>query len=183
MKRYSPKKGSSPKNYRYIDFETETDEEYWLISHGFLLLQREASKGRFARHRAKGVSSYVNKLEMEIQRENRRREEQSKREEEQANAGGSLKLALSKITRFLDLVKNVGSRDVRGGFQNNELLASKNVPNLRPTFDRFAECPLPPPSDFFLGFGSSGTQVSYHKLVLALIKSLYHNTIMIFARS
>lgn len=178
MIRYSPKKGSSPKNYRYIDFETETDEEYWLISRGFLLLQRDAWRGRFARHRATGVSSHVNKLEMEIQRENRRREEQSKREEEQAKAGGSWKLALSKITRTLGFVKHA---DGSGGFENSDLSASKNVPNFRPTFDRFAECTLPPPSDFFLGFGSSGTQVSYRNC--SRINSLYRKKITIFTPS
>jgi hypothetical protein len=56
--------------------------------------------GRLARQRAMGVSSHVNKLELEYQR----REEQSKREEEQANADGSLKLSLAKFTRALGVV-------------------------------------------------------------------------------
>jgi hypothetical protein len=170
LKRYSGK--DSPHNFRYIDFETETKEEYWLISRGFLLLQREASKGRFARQRAMGVSSHVNKLELEIQRENQRREEQSKREEEQANAGGSLKLALAKVTRALGLDERTQEhntiRNISDAFQNAELSCSNNAPNFRPTFDRFKECTLPPPSDFFLGFGSSGTQVSCRQFSFTL---------------
>jgi hypothetical protein len=185
--RYSGK--DSPHTFRYIDFETETKEEYWLISRGFLLLQREASKGRFARQRAMGVSSHVNKLELEIQRENQRREEQSKREEEQANAGGSLKLALAKVTRALGLDERTRQehgtiRNISDAFQNAKLSRSNNAPNFRPTFDRFKECTSPPPSDFFLGFGSSGTQVRYRQfssvlLFIAPIFALRNNILLI----
>jgi len=154
----------SPHNFRYLDFEAETEGEYWLIFGGFLLLQRDASRGRFARERAMGVLSHVNKREMENHLEKKRREEQSKRKEIQANAGGPLKLAYAKITAFLGLEEdhdyNSNNLDK---MRDIDVVALQNahlsIPKFTTKFDRFAECSLPPPSDYFLGFGSSGTQI------------------------
>jgi len=155
----------SPRSFRYVNFETETEGEYWLIFGGFLLLQREASKGRFAKQRAMGVSSHFNKREMELHLEQKRREEQSKKEENQAGSG-KMTLALNTLNRFRLRIKekkgttnNLTALGKAFDALQNIQLSGTDIPDFRSNFDRYAECTTPPPSDYFLGFGSSGTQV------------------------
>ncbi|KAL7572520.1 hypothetical protein ACA910_000344 [Epithemia clementina (nom. ined.)] len=44
-------------HFRYLDFETATEGEYWLVFRGLLLLHRDAAVGRFAEQRAAGIGS------------------------------------------------------------------------------------------------------------------------------
>ena len=44
-----------PGQYRYIDLEADTEETYWLVFRGLLLLYRDAQVGRFAKQRAAGI--------------------------------------------------------------------------------------------------------------------------------
>ena len=44
-----------PGQYRYIDLEADTEETYWLVLRGLLLLYQDAQVGRFAKQRAAGI--------------------------------------------------------------------------------------------------------------------------------
>lgn len=123
----------SENSFRYIDMEAATEGEYWMIFRGFLLLQRDAASGRFAAQRASGFSSNCNKLEIQQRWQEMEREHQT-----------STKVIFREpeettcTQRMYHKVKLImfGEED------------EKEVSN-----------PTPPPSDFFLGFKSPGTQI------------------------
>lgn len=119
--------------FRYLDFEAATEGEYWLIFRGFLLLHRDAASGRFAIHRTAGIGSHVNRLELE-QREQADVDVQNTLHRDEFNepvTAGCLEKMIVKA-RKLDTTYMEGFC----------------LPGARP-----------PPSDYFLGFRSPGTQI------------------------
>jgi len=119
--------------FKYLDFETATEGEYWLIFRGFLLLHRDAAAGRFAAHRTAGIGSHVNRLELE-QREQADIEAQNKIHEDEF---------LEPVTPSLLEKLVVKVRKMDTAFMEG----------------RVAPEAVPPPSDYFLGFRSPGTQI------------------------
>jgi hypothetical protein len=117
--------------FKILDFEAATEGEYWLIFRGFLLLHRDATVGRFASERKAGIGGGTRKRD---QREGQEcdYENMLHRDEftEPATAGCIEKLVVK--LRKMDMTYIEG--DMAAGA-------------------------APPPSDYFLGFKSPGTQV------------------------
>lgn len=112
-----------------MDFEAATEGEYWLIFRGFLLLHRDAAAGRFAAHRAAGIGSHVNRLELQSDFD-----EQNilHRDEFHEPVTPSL---LEKVI-------------VKARKMDATYMEGFTLPGAKP-----------PPSDYFLGFRSPGTQI------------------------
>jgi len=115
--------------FKVLDFETASLGEYWLIFRGFLLLHRDVVVGRFATDRRAGIGGG-----------NRRGEDQP----------------------MVDL-ENILHRDeflepATVGIIERAVVLMRNLDQ---TFMHGAVAPnaVPPPSDYFLGFKSPGTQV------------------------
>lgn len=135
--------------FRYLDIETATEGEYWMIFRGFLLLHRDAASGRFATQRAQGIGSNYTRHEIEEM-------------ERQQN----------RISVDNDGVN--GSTDATGDVGMSGFLDEYVEPSNKNFFDRLSKTlhfgpsqtlqyqPVnapPPPSDYFLGFKSPGTQI------------------------
>lgn len=116
-------------HFKTMDFEAASQGEYWLIFRGFLLLQRDVVVGRFAANRRAGIGGGK-----------RRGEDQP-----------------------IDDLENILHRDeflepvTVGSIER----AVVNLRKLDKTYMQGAVVPgaVPPPSDYFLGFKSPGTQV------------------------
>lgn len=118
--------------FKTLDFEAATEGEYWLIFRGFLLLHRDATVGRFAAERRAGIGGGSRNRREQGEGHECDLENMLHRDEftEPATAGCIEKLA-AKI-RKVDMTYMTG--DMVAGAE-------------------------PPPSDYFLGFKSAGTQV------------------------
>ena len=120
--------------FKTLDFEAATEGEYWLVFRGFLLLHRDATVGRFASQRNAG-----------IQGGGRRRDH----DEDELDPEHEPENVLHR-DEFQE-PKNVG-------------LLEKTYVKLRKLDDSYITgsilpSAVPPPSDYFLGFKSAGTQV------------------------
>ncbi len=111
--------------YKYLDFETATPGEFWMLFRGFLKIYRDASHSRFATDRAKGFGSSCNRQEPE---------------------GADDHKSDKKLVSF---------HEPKEQSFFNRLLCAKN----RTEPDSHIEHYTPPPSDYFLGFKSHGTQI------------------------
>jgi hypothetical protein len=120
--------------FRYLDFEAATEGEYWLIFRGFLLLHRDAAAGRFAGHRTAGIGSHVNRLELE-QREHADLDVQNTLHRDEFHEP----VTAGCMEKMIVKARKMDTTYMEGYF----------LPGARP-----------PPSDYFLGFRSPGTQVS-----------------------
>jgi len=135
--------------FRYLDIETATEGEYWMIFRGFLLLHRDAASGRFAAQRAQGIGSNYTRHEIEEMEQQRNR------------------LSVENGTGHAGTA--AGDASGMNGFLNEYVEPSNNN-----FFDRLSKTlhfgpsqtlqyqPVnapPPPSDYFLGFKSPGTQI------------------------
>ena len=123
----------SESQFKYVDIETATLGEYWLLFRGFLLLHRDAAVGRFSEHRVAGIGSHYSRIELE-QRQNQHLDQIRLHENEYhepATAGCWERL----------MVKVRG--DDPDYLQGYVLDTAKD----------------PPPSDYFLGFSSPGTAI------------------------
>jgi len=123
--------------FKAIDFEAATEGEYWLIFRGFLLLHRDAAVGRFATQRRAGIG------------------------------GGKIR------TRDLDGENgdDAAADEIENRLHRNEFEEPATVGCLEKTFVKWRKLDTtymtgsvkkdstPPPSDYFLGFSSSGTQI------------------------
>lgn len=114
--------------YKTVDFEAATEGEYWLIFRGFLLLHRDAAKGRFAANRMAGFgSNYRDAIASELD-QNRL----------QADTFHEPKTFSWFERRIADLRKIDITLESTGSAEPGA---------------------VPPPSDYFLGFKSPGTQI------------------------
>ena len=106
-----------------------------MVLKGFLLLHRDASTGRFAAQRAGGFGSYHRHAEIIDKRE--------------MSSNNNLVEVLPPTKNNNSLMNRVFYKLAGGGGVQKTL----NVP-----YDSIA-----PPSDYFLGFSSPGTQVRTHQ--------------------
>ena len=133
-------------NFKTLDLEAATEGEYWLIFRGFLLLHRDAACGRYAAQRAAGFgSNYTG-----------------------AAGNGTEENPLETESAELILHKDEFKEPPTVSYME------RLVVKLRKIDDSYMEghvAPdaVPPPSDYFLGFSSPGTQVSCKEI----IKHLY----------
>ncbi|CAB9508405.1 Anoctamin-10 [Seminavis robusta] len=119
--------------FRYMDFEAATEGEYWLMFRGFLLLHRDAAAGRFAAHRTAGIGSHVNRLDLE-QRELADFDAQNALHRDEFHEP----VTPSLLERTIVKIRKMDTTYMEGYV----------LPGA-----------VPPPSDYFLGFRSSGTQI------------------------
>ncbi|KAG7351314.1 calcium-activated chloride channel-domain containing protein [Nitzschia inconspicua] len=119
--------------YRVLDFEVATEGEFWLILRGFLHLHRDAAANRYAAKRSAGI-------------------------------GGGLRTTTD--TSDDGLIEGGDNRLQRDAFLEPKTAGflEKTVVRLRKLDDTYltgAVMPgaVPPPSDYFLGFRSPGTQI------------------------
>mmetsp|Transcript_25942 Transcript_25942/g.39750 ORF Transcript_25942/g.39750 Transcript_25942/m.39750 type:complete len:2112 (+) Transcript_25942:199-6534(+) len=122
---------ASESSFRYLDIETATNGEYWMLFRGFLLLQRDAMSGRFAAQRAGGFGSMYNNYETM---------HQLKAAEKNANENNPVPMfnEPEEKGRIKKLISCMAKSDDK---------------------DKHTHNPKAPPSDFFLGFRSPGTQI------------------------
>jgi anoctamin-10 len=120
--------------YKILDLEVATEGEFWLILRGFLHLHRDAAANRFAANRSAGI-------------------------------GGGFRLSADS-TDDEGGVDNIESRLQRDAFLEPKTVGriEKLIVKARKqddTYLRGAIMPgaIPPPSDYFLGFKSPGTQI------------------------
>jgi len=123
----------SETQFKYLDFETATEGEYWLIFRGFLLLQRDAAVGRFAEQRAAGIGSHYSRLELE-QREQADLEAHNRLHQDEFHEPVTVGCLEKMIVKYRDL--------------DTTYMEGFTLPGA-----------VPPPSDFFLGFKSRGTSI------------------------
>ena len=123
------KNEGSESQYRYLDFETATEGEYWLGFRGMLLLHRDAAVGRFAEQRAAGIgSSYCR---------------------DDGGQDGDIQYKLH-VDEFLE--------PVTVGFMEKMIVDWRGMdPKYMVGYK--APGAVPPPSDYFLGFKSPGTTI------------------------
>ena len=127
-------RGEGPESmFKYIDFETATEGEYWLIFRGFLLLHRDAAVGRFAAHRAAGIGSHYRRLELE-QREQLDLDAQNVLHEDEFHEPKTIGCIERAVMRCRDIDPSSMAGYTRAGA-------------------------VPPPSDYFLGFKGAGTSI------------------------
>lgn len=121
--------------FKSLDFETATEGEYWLIFRGFLLLHRDAMSGRFASDRTAGIGGGARPTSID---------------------SGEFNVENSVAENMLQQDMYIEPSTI-GGF---EKLAVK-VRKIDDDYIRGAVMPgaIPPPSDYFLGFKSPGTQI------------------------
>jgi hypothetical protein len=124
-------------NFKTLDLEAATEGEYWLIFRGFLLLHRDAACGRYAAQRAAGFGSNYTGT---------------------AAGTGNEENLLETEPAELVLHKNEFKEPPTVSYME------RLVVKLRKIDDSYMEghvAPdaVPPPSDYFLGFSSPGTQV------------------------
>lgn len=120
--------------FRSIDIELATEGEYWMILRGFLLLHRDASTGRFSAQRAGGYGSY---------------HRHAVDGEENDKIPPPIKVRFTEALPPDDspsLLNKIANRLIH---RNSAETDQKIVPYTG----------IPPPSDYFLGFSSPGTQI------------------------
>ena len=120
--------------FKCVDFEAATEGEYWLLFRGFLLLHRDVVSGRFAAQRAAGFGSNYNRREID----------RLNQEDESA--------------RHNILQKDVYHEPPTIGWIERMVAKAREID--LSYMDGSAEPgAVPPPSDYFLGFKSPGTQI------------------------
>lgn len=124
--------------FKTLDFEAATVGEYWLLFRGFLLLHRDAAVGRFSTQRSAGIGGG-----------NRTKANDGSSDSERDEKDNVLENRLQRDT-FVE-PKTVGN------FEKMWVRLRK----LDDSYTRGVVMPgaVPPPSDYFLGFKSPGTQI------------------------
>ncbi|MGK3733942.1 MAG: hypothetical protein ACI90V_000778 [Bacillariaceae sp.] len=123
--------------FKTLDFEAATEGEYWLIFRGLLLLHRDAVSGRFAIDRNAGIGGGARTKTMENEKgedgENATVENRLQQDMyvEPVMVGRLEKLIVQKIRKTDD-----------------DYIRGAVMPGA-----------IPPPSDYFLGYKSPGTQI------------------------
>jgi hypothetical protein len=122
--------------FKILDFEAATEGEYWLIFRGFLLLHRDAAVGRFAAERRAGIGggnrARVGDLDDTETEEDELENRLHRDEFEEPVTVGVIEKLIVKLRKLDDTY-----------------MKGYVLPDSAP----------PPPSDYFLGFRSPGTQV------------------------
>lgn len=118
--------------FKSLDIELATEGEYWMVLRGFLLLHRDASTGRFSAQRAGGFGSY-----------HRHALDGDGKEQNPATVRFAEVLPPDSSPSLLTKLTN---RLINGNEAESD---QKIVPYTG----------APPPSDYFLGFSSPGTQI------------------------
>jgi hypothetical protein len=123
--------------FKTLDFEAATEGEYWLIFRGFLLLYRDADVGRFAAERRAGIGGGSRT-----------------RERDDGEEGTEEKDELENL-----LHRDEFNEPVTVGCLEKLIVKARKLDT---TYMKGTVSPtaVPPPSDYFLGFKSPGTQVS-----------------------
>jgi hypothetical protein len=123
--------------FKTLDFEAATEGEYWLIFRGLLLLHRDAVSGRFAIDRSAGIGGGARTKTME---------------NEKSEDGGN-------ATVENRLQQDMYVEPVMVGWL--EKLIVQKIRKTNDDYIRGAVMPgaVPPPSDYFLGYKSPGTQI------------------------
>ncbi len=131
--------------FKILDFEVATEGEYWLLFRGFLLLHRDVVVGRFAADRRAGIGGG---------NRNNRNPENSDVEETNDELENLLHrdeflepITVGAIERIIVSVRKLDKTYMEGEVALNA---------------------VPPPSDYFLGFKSPGTQVSFRKEIFGV---------------
>lgn len=119
--------------FKTLDFEAASEGEYWLIFRGFILLHRDVAVGRFAADRRAGIGGGT----------------RTNRDDAEKTPTDELENMLHR-DEFLEPV-TVGCLE-RAFVKFRKLDATYMRGGVAPTA-------VPPPSDYFLGFKSPGTQV------------------------
>jgi hypothetical protein len=166
--------------FKYLDIETATLGEYWLLFRGFLLLHRDAAVGRFAEHRSAGIGSHYSRIELELARG---------RHATRPHRGRS-----STETPDEEVYDNPLIRLHENEFHEPATVGcwDKMLVRLRDDDQTYLQGYVlekardPPPSDYFLGFSSLGTAI-WSRLRLAGLEtsrvySLDPNRVMIKVR-
>ncbi|KAL3941311.1 MAG: hypothetical protein SGBAC_004311 [Bacillariaceae sp.] len=145
--------------FKNLDFEAATEGEYWLIFRGFLLLHRDATVGRFASERRAGIGGGSRNRTEDGDKEDCDYENMLHRDEfTEPSTPGCIEKLVVKL-RKLDTT-----------YMKGDMMAGA----------------APPPSDYFLGFKSPGTQI-WSRLRLAGLEtqrlySVNTNKVMIKVR-
>jgi hypothetical protein len=117
--------------FRYFDFEAATEGEYWLVSRGFVLLQRDAAVGRFAEHRSAGISSHYCRLMGELKQQ---------------------------VAQEFQVHEDDFHEPVTVSFLERRIVEWRGL-DMGYMKGFTAPGALPPPSDYFLGFKAPGTAI------------------------
>lgn len=119
--------------FKSIDIELATEGEYWMVLRGFLLLHRDASTGRFSAHRAGGFGSYHRHA---------------------IDGDGKDNVPAPKV-RFAEVLPPDKSPSILNKLTNRLIYGKDHE------YDQqiVSYTGVPPPSDYFLGFSSPGTQI------------------------
>ena len=202
----------NPNSFNYINFETATEGEFWVILRGFLRLHRDAASNRFAAERACGIGSHFARITKEQQVEGSNTREKGNKIPVSHNSrlvvdtpnnteGRSSKATSSIRKRNKEVLnKDIESNNFKSSNSSysdddnddvdeindkdstlsSHLLLAKQMMKINAsilvqkatsaiaksktihndsTLDLALKHP-PPPSDYFLGFKSPGTQVS-----------------------
>ena len=128
--------------FKILDFEMATEGEYWLVFRGFLLLHRDAAVGRFAAERRAGIGGGNRR-----DRDDGEGEEDEKENRLHQNEFGE------PVTAGLLERLYVKMRKLDDSYMKGYVLPSA----------------VPPPSDYFLGFSSPGTQVRLNYILQSQI--------------
>ena len=120
--------------FRYLDFESATEGEYWLIFRGLLLLHRDAAVGRFAEQRAAGIGSHYRRLELEQREQLDLTNDHNLLHRDEFHEPVTVGCLEKLIVKWRDL--------------DTTYMEGFTLPGA-----------IPPPSDYFLGFKSLGTAI------------------------
>jgi hypothetical protein len=139
--------------FKYLDIESATLGEYWMLFRGFLLLHRDAAVGRFAEHRAAGIGSHYSRIELELARDRRALHSQRRRR--------SMSCAEDEIyvDPLIRLHQNEFHEPATVGCWERMLVKIRGDDETYLQGYVLETAKDPPPSDYFLGFSSPGTAI------------------------
>ena len=123
-------------SFKILDFEAASEGEYWLIFRGFLLLHRDAAVGRFAPERRAGIGGGY-----------------------RARAGDSDDSEIEEDEFENRLHRDEFEEPVTVGFIEKVVVKLRKLDDTYMKGRVLPDAGPPPPSDYFLGFRSPGTQV------------------------
>lgn len=120
--------------YRVLDFEVATEGEFWLILRGFLHLHRDAAANRYAAKRSAGIGGGLRTTT------------------DESSDDGHVQVSENRLQRDAFLEPKTA------GFIEKSIVKFRKLDD---TYLTGAVMPgaIPPPSDYFLGFRSQGTQI------------------------
>ena len=101
----------NPKNFNYINFETGTEGEFWVILRGFLRLHRDAASNRFAAQRARGIGGNFARINRQQQLDEEIAKEREKvRQTSAANSSAAWNVVVNTPVAAAEAVKEMTSK-------------------------------------------------------------------------